>query len=340
MKKTLKKIFALLMATAMLFSVAGCSSDTSGADSGSESGGNTTEDLDWPKKPIKIICPYTAGGGSDLMSRIVADQLSQMLGVAVYVEDLPGGSGAVGMSSLATSEPDGYTIGMAALGACTITPIMSETGYDNMSFAPISQVTMVPNCFVVSSDMGITNWEELLEYAEANGPIQYGCSGASAPQYINMVNLTGSIGKQDLFTLIPFEGGAASVTALLGNQIDASVNIISEPYPYVEDGTFTALWVTEATDYLPDVPTTTDLGMEGGFGLWYGFAAPAGTDERILDKLDACISEIMEMDTVKEQFNNIGQPAVYADRETFTATWQQSWDENSATLEELGLAVH
>ena len=217
---------------------------------------------------------------------------------------------------------------------------MSETGYDNTSFAPISQVTMVPNCFVISSELGISTWEELLEYAETNGPIQYGCSGASAPQYINMVNLTGSIGKQDLFTLIPFEGGAASVTALLGNQIDASVNIISEPYPYVEDGTFTALWVTEATDYMPDVPTTEELGMDGGFGLWYGFAAPAGTDERILDKLDACISEIMEMDTVKEQFDNIGQPAVYADRETFTATWQQSWEENSATLDELGLSIH
>ena len=91
---------------------------------------------------------------------------------------------------------------------------------------------------------------------------------------------------------------------------------------------------------MPDVPTTEELGMDGGFGLWYGFAAPAGTDERILDKLDACISEIMEMDTVKEQFDNIGQPAVYADRETFTATWQQSWEENSATLDELGLSIH
>ena len=340
MKKTLKKLFFFFFTLAMLLSVTGCGSDTPSADSGGADTANVEGDLDWPKEPIKIICPYTAGGGSDLMSRIVADQLSQMLGVAVYVEDLPGGSGAVGMSSLATSEPDGYTIGMAALGACTITPIMSETGYDNTSFAPISQVTMVPNCFVISSELGISTWEELLEYAETNGPIQYGCSGASAPQYINMVNLTGSIGKQDLFTLIPFEGGAASVTALLGNQIDASVNIISEPYPYVEDGTFTALWVTEATDYMPDVPTTEELGMDGGFGLWYGFAAPAGTDERILDKLDACISEIMEMDTVKEQFDNIGQPAVYADRETFTATWQQSWEENSATLDELGLSIH
>lgn len=340
----MKRFLSILLSSAMLCTIlSGCSdkdaSSTPPGSSGATATSSVTDELDWPKSTIKIVCPYTAGGGTDLMSRIIADKLTEMLGVSVVVEDLPGGSGAVGMSACATAKPDGYTIVMGALGAATITPNMSETGYDNTSFAPISQVTMVPNCFVVRADTGITTWEELLDYAAENGAIKYGCSGSAAPQYLNMVNLTRSIDKEELFTLVPFEGGSASVTALLGSQIDASVNIISEPHQYVKDGTFNCLWVTEESEFYPDVPTAEDLGMAGGFGLWYGFAAPAGTDERILDKLDAAIGEIMAMPEVQEQFANIGQPAVYSDRATFTDLWMATWDKNLATLQDMGISV-
>lgn len=347
--KNLKKLLSLLLALTMILSLAACSnssSSDSGKDSGaanaggdtSDAGADTADEIDWPKSTITIVCPYTAGGGTDMMARILSDKMAERLGVSVIVEDQPGGSGAVGMANVAATKNDGYTIILTALGASTVTPVMNDTGYTVDDFDFISQVTMVPNCFAVRSDMGVNTWEELIEYAKANGPINWGCSGQSSPQFLNMVLLTESAGVSDLFNLIPFDGGSASVTALLGSQIDATCNIISEPYQYVQDGTFKVLWVTSECEEYPDAPTTEDLGMSGGFGLWYGFAAPDGTDERILDKLDAVIAECMALEEVQEQFKNIGQPCVYSDRATFSALVAESAETNLNILTDLGLA--
>lgn len=341
----MKKLLSVILALAMLLAMTACSGSDSAATTPSASTDDApavdtpADDLDWPNATIKIICPYSAGGASDLISRIVADKLSEMLGVSVIVEDQTGGSGSVGMAALANSKPDGYTIGMTALGAATVVPNQNDTGYDNTSFAPISQVTLIPNVMAVNASLGVSNWQELLDYAHENGPISWGCSGIASVQNMIVTLSTASIDESDSFMLVPFEGGADSVAALLGNQIQATVNVMSEPYPYVQDGTFIPMWVTAKNEFYPDTPTLEELGMDGSMSNWYGFAAPAGTDERILDKLDECINEILQMPDVIEQFGNIGNPVVYADRATFTDTWQTSWDQSISALRSMGLCI-
>lgn len=341
----MKKLLGTILALSMVLALTACGGKSeqhpapSDANQEAPSTELAQEDLNWPKSTIKIICPYSAGGASDLMSRIVAEKLSEKLGVSVIVEDQTGGSGSVGMAALANSKPDGYTIGMTALGAATVVSNQNDTGYDNTSFSPISQVTLIPNVMAVNASMGINTWQDLLDYAHANGPISWGCSGIASVQNMIVTLSTASINETDSFKLVPFEGGADSVAALLGNQIQATVNVMSEPYPYVQDGTFVPLWITAKSDLYPDTPTLEDLGMDGSMSNWYGFAAPAGTDEKILDKLDECIAEIMQMPDVIEQFTNIGNPVVYADRQTFSNTWQASWDTSIEALRSMGLCI-
>ena len=344
----MKKLLRVILALAMIVTLTACGGNSNSpaapsapADTPAAGAPAAPEadELEWPKAAIRIICPYSAGGASDLISRIVADKLTEMLGVSVIVEDLTGGSGSVGMAALANAKPDGYTIGMTALGAATVVSNQNDTGYDNTSFAPISQVTLIPNVMAVNAALGVSNWQELLDYAHANGPISWGCSGIASVQNMIVTLSTASIGETDSFKLVPFEGGADSVAALLGNQIQATVNVMSEPYPYVQDGSFIPMWVTAKNDFYPDTPTLDELGMEGSMSNWYGFAAPAGTDERILDKLDQCISEILEMPDVIEQFGNIGNPVVYADRQTFSDTWQASWEQSISALRTMGLCI-
>lgn len=343
----MKKLLCVILSLTMIVVLTACGgnppADSGGAADPPTTAGTSavpeTDELEWPKAAIKIICPYSAGGASDLISRIVAEKLTEMLGVSVIVEDLTGGSGSVGMAALANAKPDGYTIGMTALGAATVVSNQNDTGYDNTSFAPISQVTLIPNVMAVNVSLGVSNWQELLDYAHTNGPISWGCSGIASVQNMIVTLSTASVGESDSFKLVPFEGGADSVAALLGNQIQATVNVMSEPYPYVQDGSFVPMWVTAKNDFYPDTPTLEELGMEGSMSNWYGFAAPAGTDERILDRLDQCISEILEMPDVIEQFGNIGNPVVYADRQSFSDTWQASWDQSISALRTMDLCI-
>lgn len=334
----MKRFFSVILTAAVLCAaLTGCGGSGSGggssASGGSSAGtGGSAAAADWPKSNIKIICPYTAGGGADLMARTVAPQLADMLGVSVTVENNTGGSGAVAMNLLASSKADGYTLVLTTVGAATLTPNSSDVGYTDAEFAPISQVSSVPNVFCVHKDLGVSTWEEYLALAEEKGNLTYGTSGAGLTQNVQVERMLAERDQTGLITHIPFDGGAASVTALLGQQVDATVNIVSECKPYIEDGTFIPLFVTEKSDDLPDVPTTADLGYEVQGGVWYGFAAPAGTDQAIIDRLDDCFAEIMQMDEVIETYENLGCPVVYLDSEDFTTQWKNDFQSNKEAL--------
>ena len=179
--KKMKRIFSLVLALAMALTLVACGSQPANPDT--EKDGDTQQEtkLDWPKKTITVICPYSAGGGTDLMSRAVADELAKRLGVSVVVDDKPGGSGSIGMQLLAASKNDGYTLILTACGACTLSPWLNDVTYTDESFAPICQVSASPSFICVRKDSGITTFDELVEKAKANpGTITACCSDGTA----------------------------------------------------------------------------------------------------------------------------------------------------------------
>ncbi len=288
----------------------------------------------WPKSTIKIIVPYTAGGGADLMSRALAPELSKILGVSVVVEDVPGGGGGIAMAKLMRSKPDGYTIIHTTVGAATLTPNSSDVGYTDKEFAPIAQVADVPNVIAVHKDSGIKTLKELFEKAEKEN-LTYSTSGAGLTQNVQMEALFLSINKPGLLTHVPFGGGSQAMAALLGKQVDCGVAIVPEPLPHIQNGTFTALAITssERDPALPDVPTMKELGYSLEGGVWYGFAAPAKTPGDVIARLEAAFAQAAKEPAIIETFRKLGNPVRFLGSKEFAAKWKNDFETNKKVLE-------
>ena len=340
MKKA-KRIVSLILALAMALMLVACGSQP--ANSNTDGDGDTQQEtkLDWPKKTITIICPYSAGGGSDLMSRAVADELSKRLGVSVVVDDKPGGSGSIGMQLLAASKNDGYTLILTACGACTLSPWLNDVTYTDESFAPICQVSASPSFICVRKDSGITTFDELVEKAKANpGTITVGSSGAGSSHHIGLAALgLGLADDANLFQHIAYGGGAEAVTNLLGGHVDATATIWSEVSAYVESGDFIPLFCNgpETPDFAGDLPCAADYNLTSDGGTWYAFAAPAGTDQAIVDLLETTILDIMTQPETVQTFENLGNPVVLLGQKEIAEKWSSGYKNAETTLKAIGM---
>lgn len=339
--KKMKRIFSLVLALAMALTLVACGNQPANPDT--EKDGDTQQEtkLDWPKKTITIICPYSAGGGSDLMSRAVADELSKRLGVSVVVDDKPGGSGSIGMQLLAASKNDGYTLILTACGACTLSPWLNDVTYTDESFAPICQVSASPSFICVRKDSGITTFDELVEKAKANpGTITVGSSGAGSSHHIGLAALgLGLADDANLFQHIAYGGGAEAVTNLLGGHVDATATIWSEVSAYIESGDFIPLFCNgpETPDFAGDLPCAADYDLTSDGGTWYAFAAPAGTDQAIVDLLETTILDIMAQPETVQTFENLGNPVVLLGQKEISEKWSSGYKNAEATLKAIGM---
>lgn len=339
--KKMKRIFSLVLALAMALTLVACGSQPANPDT--EKDGDTQQEtkLDWPKKTITIICPYSAGGGSDLMSRAVADELAKRLGVSVVVDDKPGGSGSIGMQLLAASKNDGYTLILTACGACTLSPWLNDVTYTDESFAPICQVSASPSFICVRKDSGITTFDELVEKAKANpGTITVGSSGAGSSHHIGLAALgLGLANDANLFQHIAYGGGAEAVTNLLGGHVDATATIWSEVSAYIESGDFIPLFCNgpETPDFAGDLPCAADYDLTSDGGTWYAFAAPAGTDQAIVDLLETTILDIMAQPETVQTFENLGNPVVLLGQKEIAEKWSSGYKNAETTLKAIGM---
>lgn len=296
----------------------------------------TVESLNYPSETVTIICPYAAGGGTDLIARAMADWFGKQWGVSVIVEDITGGAGGVGMAACAQEAPDGYHIILTALAAGTITPILNDVGYTNENFAPIAQVTEMVTAICVNSKSGITTLDELLEKAAENpGAMTYGTAGATTFQHLLTQQLLGLTGKDGVLSHVPFDGGSAAITAAVGNQVDIVVAMVPDLQGYIDSGDLTCLMVfaNERVESLPEVPSAGELGYgEAAIPTWYGYAAPAGTPEAILNFWDEQVNACLSDPEVIEILKNINQVPIYLNREAFTKLYNDTYAMNMELL--------
>lgn len=293
--------------------------------------------LDYPKSTITIINPYSAGGNTDIVARLIADELSKDLGVSVIVDNRSGGAGAVGMLSCATSPADGYTLAICANGAATITPNTSDVGYTVDSFERIAQVIEQPNLFCVSKSLGVSTWDEYVEYVKNNPNTSYSTAGATSLANLQITAIFNEAGIAPIH--VPADGGAAAVTNALGGHVDGVVTVPGEVAQYLDAGDMVALLCStseRATSY-PDVPTAKELGFSVSSGVWTGFVCPVGVDERIVDFLSDAIHTVLMKPAVEEAISNIGSTVCYTNAEEFDAMYVNEYNTMSNTLKELGL---
>ncbi|MBG6072639.1 MULTISPECIES: tripartite tricarboxylate transporter substrate binding protein [unclassified Polaromonas] len=264
---------------------------------------------DYPNKPVKIIVPFPAGGTSDVMGRLVAEELGKILKQPFIVENIGGAGGVIGTERGAKATPDGYTLIQTGVGQNAVAHGLEPfPKYDsNTDFMHISQVHSGPNVLVVHPSTPFKTVKELVDYAKANpGKLDYGYTPA-ASGHMAMEQFKQTAG---IFMLgIPYRGGGPMMTDILGGTIKMMFINQDVALQHVKAGKLRPLAVSSAqrNALYPDVPTVAESGYKGFEALsWSGISAPRGTPQPIVDKLEAALVQAMESPAVKQRLESQG----------------------------------
>lgn len=264
---------------------------------------------DYPNKPIKLIVAFPPGGASDMLGRMVAEELSKILKQPVIVDNIGGAGGVIGTERGAKSAPDGYTLVQTGVGQNAVAHgLDAGLKYNSdTDFIHLSQINSGPNVLVVNPDVPFKTVKELVDYAKANpGKLDYGYThAASGHMAMELFKQTTGI----FMTGIPYRGGGPMMTDVLGGTIKIMFINQDSALPYVKAGKLRPLAVTSAqrNSLYPDVPTIAESGYKGFEALsWSGISVPKGTPQPIVDKLEAAITTAMQSPAIKQRMESIG----------------------------------
>ncbi|MDQ8034591.1 MAG: tripartite tricarboxylate transporter substrate binding protein [Bordetella sp.] len=276
----------------------------------------------WPEKPVKIVVPYPPGGNVDVAARLIAPGLQQALGQPFIVENKPGAGGMIAGEQVARSDPDGYTLFMAANGPLLFSPlIFKREAYKwDRDFAPISSISYTPLVLQVKPDLPAKSLSELIALAKKEpGKLNMASPGAGTTNHLVSELLQSLTGAR--WTTAQYKGNAPATTDLLGGQVDFNFDQISVALPYVKEGRLRALAVTTAkrVPSMPDVPTFAEAGVQGMEAATFtGLLAPKGTPPEILAKLSEALTRILAEPTIIKRFEELGAEARGSSPEAFT----------------------
>ncbi|GAA0507240.1 tripartite tricarboxylate transporter substrate binding protein [Pigmentiphaga daeguensis] len=295
----------------------------------------------FPSRPIRIIVPLAPGGSADTVCRLLGNGLTKILGQPVIVENRPGAGGLTGLSEVARSAPDGYTLGYSLAGALTVAPhIARKMPYDPFKdLVPVSQVIGVPEIIVVNPRTGIKTLGELVSYAKANpGKLNFGSAGnATIP------HLAGELFKRVAgveMVHVPYRGSGPALNDLLAGQVQVMVSGITLVRSHIEAGRLTGLAVAgpRRVDQLPNLPTTAEAGVPAmQVSNWHGLVAPAGLPPALLDGLHHGIAKAMALPEVKDRIDSEGAEIVASSSAEFGAFLKKESDKWGGLVKELGI---
>ncbi len=258
----------------------------------------------YPSKPVRLVVPFTAGGGTDIAARIVGRKLSEELGVSVVIDNRGGAGGTVGTDLVARALPDGYTLAMVS-GSHSINPgLYRSLPYDTVrAFAAITQVVLSPGVLVVHPALGARSVRELIDLARARrGELSYASAGRGTPPHLAMELLKSVTGTA--FVHVPYKGSSAMIPDLLGGQIAATIPSIPAVLPLVKAGRLLALAVTSRarSAAAPEVPTMIEAGVpDYEASSWYGLLAPAATPPAVIERLHRASVQSLRANDIRER---------------------------------------
>jgi len=296
----------------------------------------------YPNKTIKLVVPFGPGGPTDVSARLTAQIVQSALGQNVVIENRPGAGGATGTKSVATADPDGYTLLLATSATLGVVPaLVKNPGYDPVkSFAPITKISDSSTVLIVHPKFPANSVQELVAYAKANpGKLSYASAGPGNQTHLAAELLKARAGIDIVH--IPYKSGAEMVTAVLGEQVQMAFPDISILLPLIREGKLKALAVTSARRHpqLPDVPTLTESKIPDYITtFWTGVVAPAGTPADIIDKLNAVIARGLKSEAVKENFAKVGSETSPGPAQEFAAFITAEMQKWSAIARTAGLS--
>lgn len=328
----MKKSIWFILAALMLI-IAGCSSSKSGNKE------TAAGKSDYPKKPIELIVPFAPGGTTDVLARAIAKELPEYLPnkQQVAIINKPGAGMTLGLTDVAKSKPDGYTIGLTTSSGLDIQPHYGKTAYQIDDFQPIIETFELSSAIVVKKDSPLNTYEDWLKYVKENpNKFTYGASGGTGGAgHIATEQLSEELGVKTKY--VPFEGVADVMNAIMSGQIaggqmrpDTDVGGSLKPLLFTTD-------TKGSTDFYKDVPNTTELGLKAKSNYYAGFIAPKGTPDEVVTILHDAIKEIIEKPEIKELMEKQQVTPAYADPKKFESIISEASKKNKKTMESLGL---
>jgi len=275
----------------------------------------------FPDKPIRLVVGVPPGGSTDLIARIVGDQLGRQLGQPVVIENRGGAAGNIGAEVVAKAPPDGYTLFLAPIGTVAINPsLYANMPFDPIrDFAPVSQLTSLPMVMLLHPSIKATTVQEFVAYARANPDKVNFASGGSGTG----THLAGELFKLRTgieMTHVPYKGNGPAMTDLLAGRVVVMFDQISTGLPQLQSGKLRALGVTTAkrSPAAPDIPTLAEAGLPGfDMTTWHGIVAPAGTPPAVIAKLNAEVVKALNTQEVRDKFKQNGIDPVSSTPEQF-----------------------
>lgn len=277
----------------------------------------------YPERPIRYIVPSTAGSGADIIARILTAELSRQMGQQFVVDNRPGASGTIGMSSIVRAAPDGYTIGFGTILTLAINrSVLPKLPYDvDRDLMPIVQYTSQPNLLVVTPSLQVQSVQDLIRYAKENpGKLNFASgSNASSP------HLSGELFKFMTSTdmvHVRYKGLVLGITDLTQGRVQLMFGTLAAVAPYVSAGKLRGLAVTspKRTPIFPELPTVAEAGVPGfEVVAWDGAIAPAGVPKAILARLNAEMNQALASPPVREKLTGLGVEVVGGTPEQFAA---------------------
>jgi tripartite-type tricarboxylate transporter receptor subunit TctC len=296
----------------------------------------------WPERNITLIVPWSPGGSTDILARMLADQLTRALGQTVIVDNKAGASGNIGANVVAKAKPDGYTLLIDTMSTHAINPaLFAQMPFNSETdFTPISLVAFVTNTLVVNPALPVNNVAELVAYAKANpGKLNYASAGSGSTNHISAAMFELAAGVQ--MTHIPYKGGAPAVLDTVAGQTQVLFGAGTQSLPHVKTGKLKLLAVTESvrSPQLPDTPTVGETLPGYDLGVWYGAFGPKGLPKDITDRLNAEINKIVALPEVREKMAAIGVEVVTSTPESFAKKLHQDTTKYTKLIRDLKITA-
>jgi tripartite-type tricarboxylate transporter receptor subunit TctC len=274
---------------------------------------------EYPEKPVEVIVGYSAGGGTDVMARTVAQFLEKELNGSVVVKNMPGAGGQIGFTEVAGAAPDGYTLGTFNLPAALALTHDRDADYDVNSYTYLANFVEDPNTITVAASSPFQTLGELLDAAKADpGAITVGLSALGGNDHFGANMIQAASGAE--FTLVPFKGASNARTAIMGGHVAAGTMTLGQTTSFPDELRVLAVLADERSPFRPDVPTAKELGFDVQMSSLRGIVAPAGMDAALADQLRAALTAVNENPEFQAMMAEQGNPIAFMVGDDFAAT--------------------
>ncbi|MEO9101761.1 MAG: tripartite tricarboxylate transporter substrate binding protein [Rhodoferax sp.] len=296
----------------------------------------------YPEKSVRIVVPYPAGGTTDIIARVAATQLGQVLKQSFVVENRPGASGAIGSAEVARATPDGYTLLMGTASTHGInSALYKNLPYDAVKdFAPVTVVASTPNIIAVNPSVAAKTLPELIALAKAEpGKLNYGSTSAGGSPHMSGELLKMMSGIDVVH--VPYKGAAPMLTDLIGGQIQIGFDNLPSTINFVRTGKLRAIAVTTAQRWPgePDIPTVAETVPGYEVSGWFGLLAPNGTPKPILDRLQQALAQAVKTPEVSKQITDLGAQPVVNTPEQFAGQIKADVEKWQAVVKATGIKI-